>query len=89
MRLMEDVFFSFTFGGETLSLAAAKAVLEKLDREPVIERLAETENKVVSGVARSIAAHGLDAGSRSPVTHRGPSCMSMTPARSTLGRCGR
>lgn len=39
MRLMEEVFFSFTFGGETLSLAAALATLKKLQREPVIETL--------------------------------------------------
>ena len=30
MKLMEEIFFSFTFGGETLSLAAAKATLTKL-----------------------------------------------------------
>jgi len=32
MDLMEDIFFSGTFGGETASLAAAKVVLEKVDR---------------------------------------------------------
>ncbi len=31
MDLMEDIFFSGTFGGETASLAAAKVVLEKVD----------------------------------------------------------
>lgn len=41
MKLMEDIFFSFTFGGEALSLAAAKAVLTKLKRVPVIDNLAE------------------------------------------------
>lgn len=39
MKLMEDIFFSFTFGGETLSLAAAKAVLTKLKTTPVIQNL--------------------------------------------------
>lgn len=39
MRLMEEVFFSFTFGGETLSLAAALATMQKLEREPVIETI--------------------------------------------------
>ena len=29
MRLMEEIFFSFTMGGETLSLAAAEACLTK------------------------------------------------------------
>lgn len=31
MDLMEDIFFSGTFGGETASLAAAKVVLSKID----------------------------------------------------------
>ena len=30
MQLMEEIFFSFTFGGETLSLAAALATMTKL-----------------------------------------------------------
>ncbi|QUM83619.1 aminotransferase class III-fold pyridoxal phosphate-dependent enzyme [Moritella sp. 28] len=32
MDLMEDIFFSGTFGGETASLAAAKVVLDKVDK---------------------------------------------------------
>jgi len=39
MREMEDIFFSFTFGGEGISLAASIAVIEKMEREPVIETL--------------------------------------------------
>jgi glutamate-1-semialdehyde aminotransferase len=39
MVVMKDIFFSGTFGGETLSLAAAKAVLEKIKREKVLEHL--------------------------------------------------
>jgi len=39
MEIMKDIFFSGTFGGETLSLAAAKAVLEKIKREKVLEHL--------------------------------------------------
>ena len=35
MRLMEDIFYSGTFGGETLSLAAAIATIDKIDREAV------------------------------------------------------
>ena len=36
MMEMEEVFFSFTMGGEAMSLAAAKATIAKLLREPVI-----------------------------------------------------
>lgn len=39
MNIVKDIFFSGTFGGETLSLAAAKAVLEKLKREKVLEHI--------------------------------------------------
>ena len=37
MKLMEEVFFSFTFGGETLSLAAALTTMTKLQQEPVVK----------------------------------------------------
>lgn len=33
MREFDSIFFSFTFGGETASLAAARATLEVMDRE--------------------------------------------------------
>src|SRR4030067_1193023 len=39
MTLMEEVFFSFTFGGETLSLAASLATMSKLQKEPVLETI--------------------------------------------------
>jgi glutamate-1-semialdehyde aminotransferase len=35
MHRMEDIFFSGTFGGETLSLAAAKATIDKLQRDRI------------------------------------------------------
>ena len=47
MRLMEEVFFSFTFGGETLSLAAALATMKKLECEPVIKTLYHQGNKIL------------------------------------------
>jgi glutamate-1-semialdehyde aminotransferase len=60
MKLMEDVFFSFTFGGETLSLAAAKAVVDKMRREPVLDTIHRQGQKVLDGVAASIARHGVE-----------------------------
>lgn len=60
MALMEEVFFSFTMGGETLSLAAAAAVLDKLAREPVVETLAARGQDVLEGVGALIARHGLE-----------------------------
>jgi glutamate-1-semialdehyde 2,1-aminomutase len=41
MKKMEDVFFSGTFGGETLSLAAANAVLDKITRNDILSEIAE------------------------------------------------
>lgn len=59
MKLMEEVFFSFTFGGEALSLAAAKATMAKLKREPVIAHIRETGEKVLTGASEMITKHGL------------------------------
>ncbi len=39
MDLMEDIFFSGTFGGEAISLAAAIATIDKLESQNVIPRL--------------------------------------------------
>jgi glutamate-1-semialdehyde 2,1-aminomutase len=59
MRMMEEIFFSFTFGGETLSLAAAKATLTKLERQPVIETTWRQGRKVIDGVNDRILRHNL------------------------------
>lgn len=64
MKLMEEIFFSFTFGGEMLSLAAAKATLLKLRREPVLETIERTGQTIIDRVKVIIAdanlAHRLD-----------------------------
>lgn len=59
MKLMEEIFFSFTFGGETLSLAAALATMTKLKREPVTEHLRARGDAVMSGFNALIAKHGI------------------------------
>jgi len=60
MNVMEDIFFSFTFGGETLSLAAALATMEKLQNEPVIESIRNQGTKIISGVDGLIKKYKLD-----------------------------
>lgn len=60
MKLMEEIFFSFTFGGETLSLAAARATLDKLVREPVVATLKQRGEAVIEGTRRLIAKHNAD-----------------------------
>jgi glutamate-1-semialdehyde 2,1-aminomutase len=59
MAEFEEVFFSFTMGGECLSLAAAKAVLAKLKREPVLEVIASRGKRLIEGVQSRIEAHGV------------------------------
>ncbi|MGE4064682.1 MAG: aminotransferase class III-fold pyridoxal phosphate-dependent enzyme [Rhodospirillaceae bacterium] len=56
---MNEIFFSSTFGGETLSLAASIAVIDKMRREPVIERLWDTGERLAAGASERIARHGL------------------------------
>lgn len=57
MREMEEVFFSFTMGGETLSLAAAHACLRKLQREPVIATMRRHGGRIVEGMRHLITKH--------------------------------
>lgn len=59
MKLMEEVFFSFTFGGETLSLAASLATLTKLQAEPVIETLYKQGQKILDGINNLIKDKGM------------------------------
>lgn len=61
MQLMEEIFFSFTFGGETLSLAAALAVMNKLQNEPVIEHVSRQGTRIIMGVQELISRHGMEA----------------------------
>ena len=41
MQRVEDIFFSGTFGGETLSLAAANEIIDKYEQEQVTEYFSE------------------------------------------------
>jgi glutamate-1-semialdehyde 2,1-aminomutase len=59
MKLMEEIFFSFTFGGEALSLAAAKATLLKVRDQPVVATIRQRGQRLMEGTERIIADHGL------------------------------
>lgn len=59
MSLVEEIFFSGSFGGETLSLAAAKAVLIKLQNEPVLENIKKVGTKLIEGVEALIVANDI------------------------------
>jgi glutamate-1-semialdehyde 2,1-aminomutase len=60
MKLMEEVFFSFTFGGETLSLAAARATLRTLQSEPVVQTLAARGTQLMQGLSAIVRDARLD-----------------------------
>ncbi len=59
MALMEDIFFSTTFGGETLSIAAAIATLDKLEREDVPARLWRRGDALAVGLREILDRRGL------------------------------
>ena len=59
MLAMEEIFFSGTFGGELLSLAAAKAVLEWHLREDLCGKLLSTGQNLSDKVEMAITQNGL------------------------------
>jgi glutamate-1-semialdehyde 2,1-aminomutase/spore coat polysaccharide biosynthesis protein SpsF len=55
MKLFEETFFSFTFGGEALSLAAAQATMKEIAEKDVIGHLWEQGRVLMDGV--NVLAH--------------------------------
>jgi glutamate-1-semialdehyde 2,1-aminomutase len=60
MDVMQEIFFSSTFGGEALSLAAALATMKKLEQQPVIETLQKQGRVLMSGLSELVAQNGLE-----------------------------
>jgi glutamate-1-semialdehyde aminotransferase/spore coat polysaccharide biosynthesis protein SpsF (cytidylyltransferase family) len=61
MQVFDEIFFSFTFGGEALSLAAAKATITKLRDADVIPHLWRQGRRLQDGYNALAAEHGLAA----------------------------
>jgi glutamate-1-semialdehyde 2,1-aminomutase len=59
MDHMEDIFFSGTFGGEALSLAAANATVDKLSRTGASRRIRARGRRLIGCVNGLLAAHKL------------------------------
>ena len=59
MAEMEEIFFSGTFGGEALSLAASIAVIQKMEQLPVLEHLARIGAQITRSVEALLAKHRL------------------------------
>ena len=60
MAEMEEIFFSGTFGGEALSLAACIAVIRKMEGEPVLEHLGKLGAQLTHSVQTLLAKHELE-----------------------------
>lgn len=60
MNLMEHIFFSGTFGGEALSLAAAIATIDKIQKKSVIKNVWSKGEILMQGVQAEIKSHSLE-----------------------------
>ena len=49
MSVFDEIFFSFTFGGEAVSLAAAKATIKEMENKPVIDHLWQNGQRLSDG----------------------------------------
>lgn len=59
MRQMEEIFFSSTFGGETLSLVASLATIKKMRLQPVHATLNRLGEQVIHMTRGNVERHGL------------------------------
>ncbi len=59
MKVCEKIFFSTTFGGDCLGLAAAKSTIEFLKAKPVIEHIWKLGNELKNGVNQLAEKHGI------------------------------
>jgi glutamate-1-semialdehyde 2,1-aminomutase len=60
MEQMSEIFFSGTFGGELLSLQAAKTSLQMYKNENVVARLFEIGEKLNNGVSKILMEYEMD-----------------------------
>jgi glutamate-1-semialdehyde 2,1-aminomutase len=60
MQKLEDVFFSFTFGGEILSLAAAKATINEMRDKDIISHIHKVGARLTEGCREIIKEYGLE-----------------------------
>jgi glutamate-1-semialdehyde aminotransferase len=59
MKVFEEIFFSGTHGGETLSLAAARAVLDALADGHLLAEVHERGRRLQQGLVGLVERHGL------------------------------
>lgn len=78
MRAFEDVFFSGTHGGEALSLAAARSVLDAIADGTLLADINKRGRRMLDGIRDLIDRHGVD----------GRVSVGGEPQRSVLGFTG-
>lgn len=59
MRAFEEIFFSMTYSGETVALAAAMATLQVMRSEPVLEHIWARGRELRAGIERLAAGVGF------------------------------
>jgi glutamate-1-semialdehyde 2,1-aminomutase len=57
MKYMEEIFFSGTFGGETASLSAVKAVINKIKTEDIVKKLSSVGAVLMDGIDKIISKY--------------------------------
>jgi glutamate-1-semialdehyde 2,1-aminomutase/spore coat polysaccharide biosynthesis protein SpsF len=60
MQVLDKTFFSFTYGGDCIGLAAAEACIPKIKKEKVPEHLARIGELLKTGINELAKTHGLD-----------------------------
>ncbi|MDO8577337.1 MAG: aminotransferase class III-fold pyridoxal phosphate-dependent enzyme [Candidatus Wildermuthbacteria bacterium] len=60
MERVKDIFFSFTQGGEALSLAAAIATIQEIEKKRVIEYIWREGKFLQDGTTKLLKKHSLD-----------------------------
>jgi len=64
MALFDEIFFSFTFGGEALSLAVARATMQVLDAEHAVDHFWRLGARLRDGYNALSRSHGLSSATR-------------------------
>jgi glutamate-1-semialdehyde 2,1-aminomutase/spore coat polysaccharide biosynthesis protein SpsF len=59
MQIFDQIFFSFTFGGEAISLAAAVATIRRIRENPVIQHLWDQGQRLKDGYNVMASEFGL------------------------------
>ena len=60
MKKVEDIFYSFTFGGETLSIAAAIATIKEMKKKRVLQNIWQKGRYLQNKTNQLLKQNGLD-----------------------------